>query len=77
MIVFKDLPWYYVEMLDWREDNGIVKAFPKKSLSDKAHREILKAFKEWGGKFVSWNGQSWYEIPLDKYFRSVLTVKET
>lgn len=64
MIVFRDLPWYYAEMLEFAEENGILKAFPKKPLSDKAHREIKKAFKRWGGKYVRWNGRDWFELVI-------------
>lgn len=72
MLVFKDLPWYYVEMLDWRVENGIVKAYPKKPLSDVAHKAVLSAFKRWGGKFVSHNGVAYFELILDKW-RSMST----
>ena len=61
IIVYKDLPWYYAEMLDWHVENGVVKAFPKKPLSDTAHREISKWFKRQGGKFVRHNGVAYFE----------------
>lgn len=64
--VYRDLPWYYAELLDWRVEDGIVKAFPKRLLSDAAHETILKAFRRWGGKYVRWNGRDWYEVALDK-----------
>lgn len=64
IIVYKDLPWYYAELLSWRVENGFVKVFPKKPLSDKAHREVSKVFKRWGGKFVSHNGSRYFEAPV-------------
>jgi len=65
IVVFKDLPWYYAELLEWKEENGIVKAYPKAPLSDVAYHTILGAFKRWGGKYVSWNGQHYFELVLE------------
>ena len=65
MIVYRDLPWYYAELLDWRVENGVVKAYPKKPLSDTAHKEVLKAFRKWGGKYVRWNGKDWFEAVVE------------
>lgn len=62
ILVFKDLPWYYAELLEWHVVDDVVKAFPKKPLSDKAHKEILRAFKLWGGKFVS---PGYFELVLN------------
>jgi len=66
LIVFRDLPWYYAEMLKWTQENGIIKAFPKRKLSDKAHKNVLAAIRKWGGKYVSHNGQRYYEIVLGR-----------
>ena len=65
MIVFKDLPWHYAELLDWKIENGVVKAVPKRLLSDQAHKTILATFKRWGGKFVSHNGTAYFELVVD------------
>lgn len=64
-MIFRDLPWYYAELLKWRVENGILKVFPKLPVSDRAHKAILKAFRRWGGKYVSWNGRDWYELVLE------------
>ena len=63
--VYRDLPWYYAEMLDWTLENGILKAYPKKPLSDAAHKQILRVFRRWGGKYVRWNGRDWYELVVE------------
>lgn len=65
MIVFKDLPWYYAEMLDWKIENGVVKAFPKHPLGDTAFKMISEAFRKWGGKFVFHNGVAYFEFVLE------------
>lgn len=62
--VYSNLPWHYAELLEWRVENGVVKAFPKKPLSDAAHREVVKAFKRWGGGYVSHNGVAYFEAVL-------------
>lgn len=56
------IPWYYVRLLDWTEKNGVLKAVPKKPLSDAAHKATLKAFKKRGGAYVSHNGKAYYEL---------------
>lgn len=66
IVVYRDLPWYYAELLEWRVENGFVKAFPKKPLSDSAHREVSRAFRRWGGKFVSHNGSRYFEAPVNR-----------
>ena len=66
MIVFRDLPWNYAEMLEWTQENGYVKAFPKRPLSDRAHKIILVAFRKWGGKFVRHDGVAYFEVAVDK-----------
>jgi hypothetical protein len=42
----------------------LLKAIPKKPLSDLAHKSILKVFRRLGGKFVSYDGQNWFELIL-------------
>lgn len=52
----------YRNMLVWHRQNGVIKATPKKMLSDAAHKTVLKAFKRVGGKYVSHNGQHYFEV---------------
>ena len=56
------LPPQYRNMLVWHRANGVVKATPKKTLSDSAHKTVLKAFKRVGGKYVSNKGQHYFEV---------------
>jgi len=65
IVMYRDIPWYYAKLLDWHIENGVVKAFPKKPLSQEAHKWILRAFYKWGGKFVSHNGVAYYELVLE------------
>ena len=60
------LPSYYAKMLDWQRDGDFIKAVPNRELSDAAHKTISKTFKRLGGKFVSYRGQTYFELPLDK-----------
>jgi hypothetical protein len=64
LTIIRDLPWYYAELLDWRQENGILKAFPKHRLSDSAHRVVSRAFRRLGGKFVSYRGRHYFELVL-------------
>jgi len=73
VIVFRDLPWYYAEMLDWHVEGDIVKAFPKRRLSMVAHKTILRVFRRWGGKFVSHNGDHYFELVIGKGVSSTST----
>jgi len=63
-VIYRDLPWYYAELLDWREENGVIKAIPKKPLSDAAHKHVLRAFKKWGGGYVRHDGVAYFEAVL-------------
>ena len=60
----RDTNPYYVNMLTWTQHNGIIKATPKKPLSNLAYKTVEKVFKRLGGKPVSWRGQSWFELVL-------------
>ena len=70
VMVYRDLPWNYAELLKWvtTTNNGcsVVKAFPKKPLSDRAFNIIKSAFKKWGGKFVSYRGEYYFELVIRK-----------
>lgn len=64
----RDVNPYYVDMLTWKQQDGIIKATPKKTLSDLAHKSIEKVFSRLGGKFVSHAGQTWFElVVLEEY----------
>jgi len=64
-VIYRDLPWYYAELLDWHVEAGVVKAYPKKPLSDMAHKHVLRAFRRWGGHYVRHNGECWFEAALE------------
>lgn len=64
IVVYKDVPWFYAEMLNWRVENGFVKAYPKRKLSDAAHKWVLKVFRGWGGGYVRRNGVAYFEAAL-------------
>ena len=57
----------YVDMLTWKQQGNkrlgiLITAVPKKPLSDLAFNAVKRVFKRLGGKFVSWRGQSWFEL---------------
>ena len=62
MDAVRDVNPYYVDMLSWTVDHGIVKAAPKKPLSNLAHESISKVFQHLGGNYVSHAGQAWFEL---------------
>jgi len=59
------VPWPYRNMLNWYDDNGVVKAFPNRKLTVKAHETILWAFQKQGGGYV-----------VGGYFELVLSEKK-
>ena len=59
-----DVNPYYADLLTWEQQHGIIKAIPKKRLSDSAHRAILKTFQKLGGNYVSHAGQAWFELVI-------------
>jgi len=52
----------YVCWLSWVEENGFIKAYPRRRLSAQAHTTISKTFKKLGGRFVWHNGESYFEL---------------
>ena len=62
MALIRDVNPYYVDMLVWDQQHGIITATPKKPLSDLAHRLILKVFQQLDGNYVSHAGQAWFEL---------------
>ena len=69
------LPPQYRNMLVWHKSNGVIKATPKKTLSDTAHKTVLKAFKRVGGKYVSHNGEHYFEVCPRKEYSSSLVAE--
>ena len=63
----RDVNPYYADMLTWTEDHGIVKATPKKQLSELAYNRVKRVFKRLGGKPVSHAGQAWFELVLEEF----------
>jgi len=55
---------HYSEFLSWKQNGNIVKAYPRWPLSEMAFKTIKRAFKRLGGKFVSHQGQAWFELVL-------------
>jgi hypothetical protein len=51
-----------VTRLEWIEDNGFIKAYPRRKLSMQAHTAISKTFKRLGGRFVWHDGASYFEL---------------
>jgi hypothetical protein len=51
-----------VTRLEWTEDNGFIKAYPRRKLSMQAHTAISKTFKRLGGRFVWHDGASYFEL---------------
>jgi hypothetical protein len=65
----RDINPYYVGMLTWKQQGNkrlgiLITAVPKKPLSELAFNSVKRVFKRFGGKFVSWRGQSWFELVL-------------
>ena len=52
----------YVCWLEWIDERGFIKAYPKRKLSMQAHTNISKTFKKLGGRHVFWNGREYYEL---------------
>ena len=52
----------YVCWLEWIDENGFIKAYPKRKLSMQVHTDISKTFKKMGGRFVWHNGEEYYEL---------------
>ena len=57
---------YYVDMLAWTQENGIIKATPRKPLSDLAHVSISQVFHRLGGRYASADGKAWFELRLEQ-----------
>lgn len=55
---------YYANMLTWTVEDKIVKAVPKRQLSDRSHYIITRVFKHFGGNFVSKGGEHYFELVL-------------
>jgi len=53
---------YYVDMVTWKQEGNIIKAFPKHPISEVAFNAIKKVFKRFGGKYVSHYGKCWFEL---------------
>lgn len=58
------LPTCYANKLKWTQQNGVIKATPKRKLSQVAHNVIEKTFKRAGGSFVNNNGNWYFELVL-------------
>ena len=63
----RDVNPYYVDMLTWKQQGNkrlgiLITAVPKKPLSDLSFNAVKRVFKRLGGAFVSWRGQSWFEL---------------
>jgi len=63
----RDVNPYYVDMLTWKQQDGIIKATPKQPLSELAFNTVKRIFKRLGGKFVSHAGQAWFELVLEEF----------
>ena len=48
--------------LEWIDENGFIKAYPKRKLSMQAHKNIKKFFNKLGGRHVFWDGEEYYEV---------------
>jgi hypothetical protein len=57
---------YYVNMLSWKQENGYIKATPRKPLSNLAHNTIKKTFERLGGNYVWHAGNAWFELVLEE-----------
>jgi len=55
---------YYANLLKWTQTDSIIKATPKRQLSDTAHKIILTIFERQGGNFVSNGGTHYFELVL-------------
>ena len=51
----------YPGWLDWQQRGNAIIAKPKIRLSDSAHKAILKVFRKIGGRYVSHNGEYYFE----------------
>ena len=51
-----------VRWLEWKDENGFIKAYPRRNLSMQARKAIKKVFKGLGGRHVFWNGREYYEL---------------
>ena len=48
--------------LEWKDENGFIKAYPRRRLSMQARKAIKKVFKGLGGRHVFWDGEEYYEL---------------
>lgn len=55
---------YYADMLQWTIQDEVIKAVPKRRLSDIAHKVVSREFKRRGGDYVSNNGSHYFELVL-------------
>jgi len=51
-----------VTWLEWTDDNGFIKAYPKRPLSMQAQTSISKTFKRLGGRFAYHKGRAYFEL---------------
>jgi len=62
----------YTRMLTWSQTGNIIKAVPKKRMSDLAFRVVKDVFRQLGGKYVRLNGVSYFELLVeDSGFRHI------
>ena len=52
----------YVCWLEWIDENGFIKAYPKRRLSMQAQTNISKTFKRLGGRFAYHKGRAYFEL---------------
>ena len=59
----RDVNPYYVGLFTWSQNRDVIRAHPiTPMISEAAFKAVKRVFKRLGGGYVSWRGQSWFEL---------------